>query len=462
VSRNRLTEVLLIAAFALVTADAARADYLQASNAYAQKDFATAFRELKPLAELGHAPSQYMLAIMYLRGEGSTLNSTLGYGWMKLAADAGYEPARRDLPRVQAQMAEESVEAASRLLKDFETGALEERLLPHYLSSRDYQAISTPTVLRASAPPYTSLALNRSVTGTVIAELTVAPDGTVRDTRIVRAFPPDVDFDVSVLSAAPTWTFTPATKDGVPTRAIVPVAIDFQQPNIGSARNPFLRNLKQIETSAQEGDAESQYVLALYNAGSPRLHKPWSEVLPWITRAAQAGLKEAQYQLGESLLLGRGCEADERKATLWLQMAAQQEEPNAQVALAKIALSSGSADTSRAMAWLTRAAAADPRRAARYLASVLAASPKEALRDPAKALEVLQGVKPRFDGDPGEPATLEIRAAALANSDKFDEAVQAQKDAIRMAASLKWDTASMQQRLSSYEQRQRWFGELLF
>jgi TonB family protein len=456
-----LTEVLLSAVLALVWAGTARADYLQASSAYAQKDFAAAFRELKALAEIGHVPSQYMLAVMYLRGEGSTLNSTLGYGWMKLAADAGYEPARRDLPRVQAQMAEESVEAASRLLKDFQPDALEERLLPHYLSNRDYQAISAPTVLRASAPPYTSLAHDRWVTGTVIAELTIAPDGTVRDTRIVRAFPPDVDFDLSVLSTAPTWAFTPAAKDGVPTRAIAPVAIDFQQANIGSTRNPFLRNLKQIETSAQEGDAESQYVLALYRAGSPRLHEPWSEVLPSITRAAQAGLKEAQYQVGESLLLGRGCEADERKATLWLQMAAQQEEPNAQVALAKIALSSGSADTGRAMEWLTRAAAADPHRAAKYLASLLAASPKEAVRDPAKALEVLQGMKPRFEGDPGEPDTLEIRAAALANSDKFDEAVQAQKEAIRLAAALKWNTASMQQRLSGYEQRQRWYGELL-
>ena len=208
---------LVAAAVALVAADAAHADYREASNAYAQKDFSTAFRELKPLAELGHAPSQYMLAVMYLRGEGSTLNTTLGYGWMKLAADAGHGPARSDLPRVRAQMANESVEAAVRLLKEFEPAALEARLLPRYLSSRDYQTMSAPTVLRVSAPQFTSLALNRSVTGTVIAELTVAPDGTVRDTRIVRAFPPDVDFDASVLAAAPTWLYTPAKKDGAPT-----------------------------------------------------------------------------------------------------------------------------------------------------------------------------------------------------------------------------------------------------
>ena len=52
-------------------------------------------------------------------------------------------------------------------------------------------------------------------------------------------------------------------------------------------------------------------------------------------------------------------------------------------------------------------------------------------------------------------------AGKLILAKKYEEAVQTEKDAIQMASALKWDTASMEQRLSSYEQRKPWYGELV-
>jgi TPR repeat protein len=46
----------------------ASADYLAGEDAYYSGDYATAFRELTPLAESGDAYSAYFLGLMYAQG----------------------------------------------------------------------------------------------------------------------------------------------------------------------------------------------------------------------------------------------------------------------------------------------------------------------------------------------------------------------------------------------------------
>ena len=64
------------------------------------------------------------------------------------------------------------------------------------------RAISTP------APRYPAEALRSGTQGQVVVEITVAPDGSVSNARVVRADPPRV-FDREALNAVRRWKFAP-------------------------------------------------------------------------------------------------------------------------------------------------------------------------------------------------------------------------------------------------------------
>ena len=58
--------------------------------AYRNEDYATAFKEWKPLAEQGNASAQVNLGIMYEFGRGVPEDHKEAFKWYKLAAEQGY------------------------------------------------------------------------------------------------------------------------------------------------------------------------------------------------------------------------------------------------------------------------------------------------------------------------------------------------------------------------------------
>src|SRR6185437_13866954 len=100
---------------------------------------------------------------------------------------------------------------------------------------------------------------------------------------------------------------------------------------------------------------------------------------------------------------------DQVKGLKWLRMAAEQDGPNADIALAARLLRNipSAADVNEAKGWLERAAALteddgipnSSEDARLLLASILAATPQASLRDPSRALQMLQRVHD-VDEDP--------------------------------------------------------------
>lgn len=70
-----------------------------ANREYQSKDYRAAFASYKAAAELGGSYGQFMLANMYLSGEGCKRNPSESYRWMKKSADLGYPPANYLLGR---------------------------------------------------------------------------------------------------------------------------------------------------------------------------------------------------------------------------------------------------------------------------------------------------------------------------------------------------------------------------
>jgi TPR repeat protein len=78
-------------AFALVSSATylCGADLQVGKRAYEQKDFATAMKELTPLAQQGNADAQLFLGKMYMSGQGVPRDADLALKWFKAAADEG-------------------------------------------------------------------------------------------------------------------------------------------------------------------------------------------------------------------------------------------------------------------------------------------------------------------------------------------------------------------------------------
>ncbi len=69
------------------------ADYAKGLDAYEKGDYATALKELEPLAEQGDADGQFALSIMYHKGQGVTQDYIHAHMWWNIAASQGHEDA---------------------------------------------------------------------------------------------------------------------------------------------------------------------------------------------------------------------------------------------------------------------------------------------------------------------------------------------------------------------------------
>ena len=67
------------------------ADFQKGLDAYKKKDYATALREWKPLAEQGNGEAQYNLGVMYYRGQDVIQDNVNAMMWGAIAAANGYK-----------------------------------------------------------------------------------------------------------------------------------------------------------------------------------------------------------------------------------------------------------------------------------------------------------------------------------------------------------------------------------
>jgi periplasmic protein TonB len=84
-----------------------------------------------------------------------------------------------------------------------------------------------PTLLRGVDPKYTTEAMRAKVQGTVTLEAVIAPDGTVRDIRVVKSLDRIHGLDEAALRTARQWQFRPAMFQGRPVAYLVLIELSF-------------------------------------------------------------------------------------------------------------------------------------------------------------------------------------------------------------------------------------------
>ena len=88
---------LVVAQPSPAAAGFAAAGFYEGDAAYKRGDFATALRELSPLANLGYAGAQYRLGVMYERGRGVPQDYKTAAKWYRRAAEQGDALAQQSL-----------------------------------------------------------------------------------------------------------------------------------------------------------------------------------------------------------------------------------------------------------------------------------------------------------------------------------------------------------------------------
>lgn len=84
--------------------------------------------------------------------------------------------------------------------------------------------VREPRKVQHVAPVYPPAALAARVQGMVIVEAVIAPDGSVRDARVLRSQPL---LDAAALDAVRQWRYTPTLLNGTPVPVIVTVTVNF-------------------------------------------------------------------------------------------------------------------------------------------------------------------------------------------------------------------------------------------
>ena len=84
-----MRRLLFIFSLCLIIAPLAWGDYQDGRKAYNRGDYATALKELLPLAEQGHAGAQYFIGYMYYKGQGVDQDGEEAVKWFRQAAEQG-------------------------------------------------------------------------------------------------------------------------------------------------------------------------------------------------------------------------------------------------------------------------------------------------------------------------------------------------------------------------------------
>jgi TonB family protein len=88
-------------------------------------------------------------------------------------------------------------------------------------------AVTKAVAIREVQPVYTSDAKRAKVQGSVWLEVTVMPDGTVGDVKVVRSLDPIFGLDQAAIEAAKQWRFRPGMRGNQPTESKLTIELTF-------------------------------------------------------------------------------------------------------------------------------------------------------------------------------------------------------------------------------------------
>ncbi|GAA4817481.1 hypothetical protein GCM10011365_12910 [Marinicella pacifica] len=334
----------------LLSTSAASADFLDAGEAYEQKNYPTALKEYQALAKLGHHEAQHNLAVMHYLGQGTDKNPVQAYAWATLLNTAD-DPKLHVLQNkikdtlTEAQL-NEAVKQAELLHQEYGKSIISERLAPpetpvstNASAHSDYNL----KLVKTQAPSYPYKALKKGQQGWVTTVFEVHPDGSLRRPVIATSYPEGI-FEEATLEALRKFRFKVTYQDGIkPYPIAVSQTMVFSLTNRQSRyEDVYKERLKTLKDLSAQNHPDAFYHLAMaIDKNSPvnkslDLKSDQASINQWLFKAAQSGQIDAQYQLGNNLYSGKGGYQDRKKGVRWLLIAAENNQAQAARRLSQI------------------------------------------------------------------------------------------------------------------------------
>jgi len=110
---------MLLALVVVLVAAPAWADFKAGEEAYDRGDYATALTEFRPVAQQGDADAQFILGVMYSKGQGVPQDDVQAHMWLSLAAAQSKESYRKSRDILAEQMTPAQIAEAQRLAREW-------------------------------------------------------------------------------------------------------------------------------------------------------------------------------------------------------------------------------------------------------------------------------------------------------------------------------------------------------
>jgi TPR repeat protein len=298
-----------------------------------EKDEAAAIRWYEKAAEMSDVRAMHALGLCYLNGTGTKPHSRAAVRWLKHAADAGYAPAMVTLGECyedgtgisqDASMAFGLYEKAAKL----GNSRAQTHLHDCYASGVGVQEDA------AEAIKWLKTAAENDDPD---ADAQFALAGRYEQGIDV---PQDLDKAVSLYEKA----MENGRDDAKAKRNALQRKLagrKERQKMLGGKWKP----IEEVRKLAEGGDAKAQYDLGCRcRDGEDMEFWDYDQAFGWFAKAAEQGLREAQFELAECYRKGHGTTMDWRKAAEWLDKAAKQRHAKAKEVLERIADTVGCID----------------------------------------------------------------------------------------------------------------------
>jgi TonB family protein len=328
----KMNRILILTLTMICTA--VSADILDASEAYQNQDYESAFEQYLELAHLGNTQARYNVAVMYFQGQGVAKNLNKAYGWAKLIDFETNSDLINLVNEIEKQLTPAELDQAKQMAKhiqaEYGDDEIFSKLAPisyqpnNNNSSEEY----TLKITQRHAPRYPKAELQKLRQGWVRAGFDVYPDGSVRNLYVIESVPEGV-FDEVTLEALEKFKFDINFKEGVkpyPIQVTQMVQFELAVKNKKKLAQVYKEHVEKLEDLAHKGHPDAQYYYALAASAQSPINQyiklDHVEVNDWLLKAAQNGNLDAQYLLGQNILSGKGCQVEKQKAIDWIVFAA--------------------------------------------------------------------------------------------------------------------------------------------
>ncbi|WP_406665548.1 TonB family protein [Gallaecimonas sp. GXIMD1310] len=258
----------------------ASATYNTALVAYQHQQYAKAFKDFQQTARLGQAQSQFNLALMYGKGQGTTADLIQSYAWLSVAADNGNARAAAIKGQLLNQLPPARMPAAAKaayaLKQRYGKKALQQTLLPVKGSADKTPRLKPPKAIKRVEPRYPMAAADRLQVGFVVMNFDINKAGQVENVLVINAEPAKV-FNHAALTAIRQWRFTPPLDaNGKPQRYDGKNMIfDFRMHGVRVDEQRIKASQDKLSKYAQQGNPVAQYRLAGMLEWKQNMHSKW-------------------------------------------------------------------------------------------------------------------------------------------------------------------------------------------